>query len=181
MMTHKKKKWNKGVLMGLSVAMIAMGLVFTVAVHSQSSSGRDCFCPYAKSALYGGTGGKEFSDDLTQVRRISRIIVRSGNYIDSIEVTYILGAGNSVTVRHGGTGGTPITIDLKEGEYITQIAGRAGDYINQISFTTNKGTTFGPYGGTGGAPFRLGDLRTGGFFGRSGNYLDALGVFTAIN
>lgn len=134
---------------------------------------------YQRSQQHGGDGGSPFSDDLTETVAIVEMTVRHGSYVDSIETTWKLVNGTTHTgARHGGTGGSANTFTLESGEYINSIAGRSGSYIDQLSFSTNRGHTFGPYGGDGGSPFviNVGE-EFGGFFGRSGSYLDAFGAF----
>jgi hypothetical protein len=77
-------------------------------------------------------------------------------------------------------------INLNAGEYVVQVLGTHGqganvaDLIRSLKFITNK-TTYGPYGnpsgGTSFASYREG--RVVGFFGRSGDLLDQLGVIVA--
>lgn len=180
-MLQKKIQFKKFVFVGLVIAIVfGVALVGLSQVKVAPKSSISCFCPYTKSTQYGGGGGGVFSDDLTQVKKITQIIVRSGTYVDAINVSYLLTSGETITINHGGTGGTPSTIPLKDGEYITRIDGRAGSYIDQITFYTNLGSKFGPYGGSGGSEFSISNLYVGGFFGRCAAYVDAIGVFTAV-
>ncbi|HLP61626.1 MAG TPA: jacalin-like lectin [Candidatus Deferrimicrobium sp.] len=178
MLPGKNKKYRRFVLFGLSVAII-LGLALGLPMQTAARDGWKCFCPYFKSAQHGGVGGNAFSDDLTQVKSITQIVVRSGSFVDAIAVTYLLTSGETITVSHGGSGGSPSIIQLREGEYIMRIDGRAGDFVDQIVFRTNMGAIFGPFGGNGGNPFSIRDIQVGGFFGRSGDFIDAIGVFTA--
>lgn len=134
---------------------------------------------YKRSAQYGGQGGNAFSDDLTETQALVSIIVRHGTYVDAIQASWELVDGTTRQgTQHGGNGGTPETIELQSGEYITRVAGRSGTYVDQLTFQTNLGNSYGPYGGNGGATFEIPRLpQVGGFFGRSGSYLDAVGVF----
>jgi hypothetical protein len=134
--------------------------------------------------MFGGTGGTPF-DDITSatgiVVGISSITIRSGSEVDAIQVNYILSDGSIYTgATHGGTGGNPTTINLTDDETIISMQGRSGSAIDQIIFTTRNtsGTlkVYGPYGGTGGSPFVVNGV-VGGFFGRSGSGLDALGFY----
>ncbi|WP_199155369.1 jacalin-like lectin [Chromobacterium sp. ASV23] len=52
-----------------------------------------------------------------------------------------------------------------------------GRRVGQLSFTTNLDNAHGPQGGSGGSPFSLSSTHVGGFFGRSGSELDAIGFF----
>jgi hypothetical protein len=60
--------------------------------------------PYKPSSQYGGDGGSSFTDDLTQVCRLVRVIIRHGSRIDAITSVWVLPDGTEVTsARHGGT------------------------------------------------------------------------------
>jgi hypothetical protein len=59
------------------------------------------------------------------------------------------------------------TFTLASDEQITVVNLRMGSYIDAIGFVTNKGNTYGPYGGGGGGPSRL-DGPVYGFYG--GNF-----------
>ena len=76
----------------------------------------------------------------------------------------------------------PDTIYLTEDEYISGVEGRSGTLVDQLTFHTNKGRTFGPYGGTGGNAFNFDlpkDARLVGFYGRSGQAIDQIGLVYA--
>jgi len=141
-----------------------------------------CGSPYVKTLSYGGSGGGDFSDNLTNTVRVTQISIRHGKYVDSIQTTWLTTEGKSITgERHGGDGGSEDTFSLSEGEYITDINGRSGKLVDQLTFYSNFGKEYGPYGGSGGSPFEIKDICVGGFFGKSGKYLDAIGVFTGTN
>lgn len=137
--------------------------------------------PYKKSVSYGGNGGNAFADNLTETVKIKKITVRSGSYVDALIVTWTTTSGQDVTTQHGGGGGNPKDIELASDEHIVRIEGRSGAYIDQLTFFTDKGRTFGPYGGNGGNPFTPIIGVVGGFFGRSGSYIDQLGIFYPVN
>ncbi len=128
----------------------------------------------------GGGGGQPFADDLTGVKRLTKLTIRHGAYVDAIQCTWQMNDGSSHTgAQHGGAGGRQDVITFAADEYIVGVSGRAGAYVDQLVIKTNK-RTYGPYGGNGGKPFDLGPLaaHTTGFFGRSGRYLDALGAIS---
>lgn len=72
---------------------------------------------------------------------------------------------------------------LRPDEYITSVKGHTGKFngmtvLRSLKFETNL-ETFGPYGKEDGMPFEL-PATNGqiiGFHGRSGQFLDALGVY----
>lgn len=134
----------------------------------------------------GGTGGKYFSDgpisgqSSSVPRRLVEVRIRSGVFIDAIQTVYENSAGQKYTSPlHGGSGGTLSVFKLAPGEYITRISGKYGWYIDSLLIETNKGHAKG-WGGTGGAANYTYTAPPGssihGFFGRSGKYLDAVGV-----
>ncbi len=74
------------------------------------------------------------------------------------------------------------TFTLANDEQIVVVEGRSGDGIDRLLFTTSKGNRYGPYGGMGGAPFRLEGPVYGFFGGNSGlgarSALTCLGTWT---
>ena len=135
---------------------------------------------YVRTVQNGGGGGNPFQDDLTEVCRLTGLNIRSGEYIDALQCIWSTPSGGTVTgTQNGGDGGTLSSFSLGAKEYIVTISGRTGRYVDQLTFTTNLGNVFGPFGGDGGDSFTLPDLNVGGFFGQSGDLLDAIGVFTA--
>ena len=142
----------------------------------------EVFIPYKKSKMVGGSGGLEFSDNLTQTVRIVSISVRHGTVVDAIQTTWLLTDGTQIKgERHGGGGGEEAIIKFASDEHIVTIQGRSGSLIDSLTITTNK-KAYGPYGGNGGAPFGpIPAEGVGGFFGRFGAYLDAIGVFIPAN
>ncbi len=58
---------------------------------------------------------------------------------------------NGTEHKHGQTTDTEHTISLDEDEKIIRVYPRTGWMVDSLSFLTNKGRTFGPYGGPGGA------------------------------
>jgi hypothetical protein len=134
---------------------------------------------HSKSTIYGGNGGNSFTDDLTTEKIITRVIVRHGELVDSIQLRWKTSSGDRSGERHGGGGGAESYFDLNEGECIESISGEAGDFVRKLAFKTNAGKeyTFGK-GGCGSKPFTI-DVKGKkilGFWGRSGAYLDAIGV-----
>jgi hypothetical protein len=129
----------------------------------------------------GGKGGAVFDEPAgfaeAQVNNIAELRVRSGAYIDSIQVVYIT---PRQSVQHGGNGGTLSVFRLEPDEYITVLGGKYGDYVDSLYIQTSKGRNQ-RWGGSGGnAQFIYRAPKgswIGGFLGRSGNYLDAIGVY----
>ncbi len=142
--------------------------------------------PLVQSDAFGGSGGNPFVDHIETsvppIVNVTRLHIRHGNQVDSIQADYeLLGGGSFNGPNHGGTGGKPTEVCFSQGEVIVEMSGKTNNtLVDQVTFTTRKsdGTTctYGPYGKTGKTPFGV-QGRIVGFFGRSGNLLDALGVF----
>lgn len=160
------------VIVGTSV----MGLIAALLPANRASA--------TGTALFGGAGGWAFTDDVSQVRRITRIRVRHGGLVDSLQLTWERHDGQIVEgPRRGGEGGQLTTIDLAPGERLIKVTGRSGGYVDQLTFYTSTGRIYGPYGGSGGQLFELepdyGDHILG-FHGRAAGVIDALGVCSGI-
>jgi hypothetical protein len=112
--------------------------------------------------------------------RIMEIRVQGARFIDGIQAVYALPDGSVFEgPYHGGRGGNSNVFRLEDDEYIIGISGRFGDYLDSIRIHTNLRTS-PQFGGSGGRQdFRI-DVPTGNqavaLFGRSGRYLDALGL-----
>ena len=129
-----------------------------------------------KSPQYGGGGGNPFDDSSYIGSPITAITVGHGDLVDSIQITY----GTQQGPKHGGGGGRVDTISLAKGEQVIAVVGRSGASTDQIQFVTvspgNVLKSYGPYGGNGGSPFYIIGA-VDAFFGRSGDLLDAVGVW----
>lgn len=160
----------------------------TVALYGRSGSKLDALGSYVNatpSVLCGSGGGSAFQDPVPVpgLSSIAKIAIRSATYVDAIATTYRLADGSQKTFSHGGKGGSPNEdILLAAGEKIVRVEGSTGLYLYGITFHTvdEKGGThkYGPYGKGGGFPFSI-DAGIGAFFGRSGDYIDAIGFYLA--
>lgn len=83
-------------------------------------------------------------------KHITKIVVASGIYVDSIQLYYNYGIG-----RSGGKGGALHTVLLDSDEVIVKVFGRKGIIIDAIGFITNKSKAYGPFGGQGGTYFEF--------------------------
>jgi Jacalin-like lectin domain len=136
-------------------------------------------CGYVATAISGGKGGNEFAEDLTLFCKLIAVRIRSGSEVDSIEGVYLLPSGVEESgPRHGGGGGSEKMFRLEPDEFITAVEGRSGKRVDRLQFITNKGRRSDAYGGTGGEAFTVNALHVGGFVGRSGSRLDAIGFLT---
>lgn len=158
----------------------AIGLTF-VPLRRRFSSGFDDAPQFGETSLSGGPGGAVFVDgDIPAGTRVVAVRIHSGSYIDSIQMIYNLPDGRVLEGdRHGGNGGRGEVFRLAPGEYIVGISGRSGTYVDSLRIRTNMRTSqlFGGNGGN--TEYRI-DVPDGnqgaGFMGRSGNYLDAIGL-----
>jgi len=148
---------------------------------------------YKKTPQFGGDGGDIFADNLTRTEQIVSIDIWVGKpsawykvfgkkRIVAIQTTWSTPEGTSLTgCKRGKDTGEKNNIQFRDGEYITKVNGRTGDEVDSLTFTTNMGQKFGPYGGDGGKrDFEEKDLHVGGFFGRSGNRIDAIGFWNLV-
>jgi hypothetical protein len=94
-----------------------------------------------QSALIGGAGGVAFQDDLTNIKRLASVAIRSGLLIDAIRADFLLQNGSTLAgASHGGSGGSEAVFNLAEGEVIVSIEGQhTGSIICQLSFRTSSG------------------------------------------
>jgi len=126
----------------------------------------------------GGNGGAPFVETVAPGGVISKITIRSGKFIDAIQLTYQYKHRVS-SKSYGGTGGKSKSLSLSRGEYITEFGGRSGKYIDSIYIKTSKGRTE-KWGGNGGArAFKFVGTKNApiqGVWGRSGTLIDAIGV-----
>ena len=91
---------------------------------------------YQQSKQNGGGGGGIFSDDLTEVIRLSGVNLRSGSRINAIQAVWQTCSGPKTGDNHGGgSGGGPSSFELAPDEFIVRIDGRSGSRTDQLTFT----------------------------------------------
>jgi predicted RNA-binding protein Jag len=134
-----------------------------------------------QTQMAGGGGGREFADqDLPPGTRLAEIRIRAGDAIDAIQAIYATTDGRYIeSSPHGGSGGRLFSFRFDSDEYLIALVGRHGNTINSLSIVTNKRQSQ-VYGGRGGdRDFRI-EVPQGnqaiGFFGRSGDAVDAIGL-----
>lgn len=162
--------------------MILRALLLVLAVAVSATISQDV----QLSESFGGPHGTEFSDEASVVvgQTVGSITIRAGERVDGValEVT----GPKAATFSHGGTGGKGNTLTLAAGERITSMeahwgkkSGRtrifylsfgtsSGNSVSGGSMTEDKNSVTAPKG------FQL-----GGFFGRGGDEIDALGAIWA--
>ncbi|MBZ5497514.1 MAG: hypothetical protein LAP85_14020 [Acidobacteriia bacterium] len=163
--------------------MDAIGLIYTPVPRRRAILSPTQVAParFAQTQLAGGRGGNPFSDqEAPEGARIAEVRVRGGDQIDAVQLIYLTLDGRLVEgPRHGGSGGNERIFRLDRDEYIIGIAGRCGDNVDSLRIITNKRTSE-VFGGRGvSRDYRI-DVPAGnqalGFAGRSGEYLDAIGL-----
>ncbi|KAH7565667.1 hypothetical protein JRO89_XS09G0242100 [Xanthoceras sorbifolium] len=132
---------------------------------------------------WGGPGGCEWN--YVAKSGIAEIAISVGWVVDSLSFKGVDdNCKGEYSKKFGGKGGesTVITINWPK-EYLTSISGTYNTYqghcvVESLCFYTNC-TKCGPYGCTNGTPFKfpLEDREIVGFFGRAGDFIDAVGVY----
>ncbi|KAK2636760.1 hypothetical protein Ddye_031552 [Dipteronia dyeriana] len=139
-----------------------------------------------KLGPWGGPGGVAWDYNPGSDSSIVEIVISHGDVVDSVAFkSFNSATGQTVSSgRHGGNGGVSDTISIDgSGEYLNLISGTTLDYfgnvvVESLTFHTNL-TTYGPFGLTTGSAFEI-PMENGkivGFFGRAGDFLDALGIY----
>jgi hypothetical protein len=96
--------------------------------------------------LVGGGGGNYFSST-PFTKKVKTVNIRSGKYIDSIQLVY---SSNLVIATYGGTGGEPGSFTVAAGdEVIVAVQVKYGKYVDGLQFITNKGVKSPWFGGSG--------------------------------
>jgi len=160
-----------------------------VSFHGQSGWYLDCIGIHISSLQpsipskvisvgpWGGKGGDRWDDGVYE--GIRKIILVHGQVIDSISIKYE-NDGKHVWSKHGGIGGNKtdkIQLDYPR-ENLTLISGHYDNCLKSLAFESNL-RKYGPYGVQHGTYFSF-PLTTGkivSFHGRSGWYLDCIGVY----
>lgn len=129
----------------------------------------------------GGPGGEEFSDKaLPKGAKVIGVKIRSGDWIDSVELLYKTADGKVESLgMHGGNGGDEETFMLEEGEYIKGITGKTKEYVMSLTIITNKrqSKTYGKGEGDVTYNYILPRDEVVGFYGRAADYVDRIGIW----
>ncbi|KAL6890320.1 hypothetical protein ACP4OV_009083 [Aristida adscensionis] len=134
---------------------------------------------------WGGNGGR--TRDITVApQHLERVKICSAIVVDAISFSYLDRHGKKHdTPLWGGLGGNIHTIDFGPSEYVKEVSGTYGpcaptrDVITSLTLVTNL-HSYGPFGQPKGVSFHTRVDKSSsivGFFGRSGMYLDAIGVY----
>lgn len=136
------------------------------------------------TATHGGSGGSAFDWPLPDASwRLGWIYMKTGKYVDSIEVWWVDKIGNyHYAGKAGGSGGFGVNYPIDVNGEIYYAEGRSGnklDAVKMIRFVDDPVEG----GGTGGVSWfePIQHPRTyQGFFGRSGQVIDRLGFYTYL-
>ncbi|XP_019090765.1 PREDICTED: myrosinase-binding protein 2-like isoform X1 [Camelina sativa] len=164
---------NGGKLLGFhgrsGQALDAIGAHFTVVDSSLKTF-----------KLQGGNGGFAWDDGAFDgVRKV--LIGRNGKNVGYVRFEYAKG---QITVphAHGNKQEAPqeFLVDYPN-EHITSVEGTIDGYLTSLTFKTSKGRTSPAFGTVVGSKFLFEEtgLKLVGFYGRSGNVIDALGAHFA--
>ncbi|CAO2144161.1 unnamed protein product [Urochloa humidicola] len=134
---------------------------------------------------WGGDGGS--THDITVApKNLKSVKVCSAVVVDALSFCYLDRNGREhSTPLWGGVGGSIRTINLGPSEFVKEVSGTYGPFpplpniITSLTLVTNL-SSYGPFGQPAGTTFHTRVDRTGtivGFFGRSGTYLNAIGVY----
>ena len=160
----------------LFMAMAAMFICVSMVLPVKHASA-DTFSFCGPS---GGTGGSYYADNETEGLHVVEVRVWHGKYIDAIQFVYGNKQGGQIEgKKHGGNGGGLSTFKLQPGETIAKISGKHGSLVDSMQLLTSNGREQ-QWGGPGGTVRYTYSAPPGssifGLFGRSGTYIDALGV-----
>jgi hypothetical protein len=127
----------------------------------------------------GGAGGNPWIDRLQDDEWLKSIKTcwRANGFVTSVQLTTNVAS----RIAHGGWAPDLKceTATMADGEYPVEIFGRADTYVNAVGYKTNLGRRLGPFGGSGGYGFNqsIGDAqRFYGMYGRSGGWMDSIGL-----
>jgi hypothetical protein len=130
----------------------------------------------------GGKGGKPFHETIpSSAVQVVGVNVWGGKFIDAIQFIWKNAQGERIEgEKWGGGGGTQcIQLELKDDQYIKSITGKYGRNIDKLVIERSDGSKATCGGGGGQTAFEFiapEGKAIWGVFGRSGNFLDAIGV-----
>lgn len=139
----------------------------------------------AKNGPWGGNGGRA-RDIKVAPQRLESVTIRSGSVVDSLAFSFKDGNGQQHNAGPWGSdGGSGKTIQLGPTEFVTEVSGTFGSFgalsnvLTSLTLVTNCGS-YGPFGKRQGSPFQTrvqSNSSIVGFFGRAGQFVDAIGVY----
>lgn len=166
------------------LASILALIICTQAIRTSGLIRSECAITrrILKSPDAGGENGTDFDDransrlqDLVTIDGVQSISLSYSDYLESIQVTYMLSNYSKFNApRHGVLKNSEVKITLAYREFLTKVEGfHDGTVVQQITFTStifgtdNKTThTYGPYGTTAGNTSFSIEGYVVGFYGR---------------
>lgn len=161
------------------------GNIIELTIHGFCPLLKGSQCLVTKIGPWGSSHEGTVQDITESPKRLESITLYHGWSVDSISFTYLDHAGEKHKAGPwGGPGGDPIMIEFGSSEFLKEVSRTFGPYegstvIRSINFITNK-QTYGPFGRQEGTPFSVpaqNNSSVVGFFGRSGKYINAVGVY----
>ena len=132
-----------------------------------------------QTQVFGGNGGSAYvakkQIEFNTNFRLSKIKMRSGDLIDSIQFIFTDGSNQHELPAMGGTGGKPGEFIIPQGEIIQKIIVKHSKYLSGLQFITNTGRTSQMFGKGAGQRSEVninGNLLAYG--GRAGALIDAI-------
>ncbi|KAJ6684831.1 JACALIN-RELATED LECTIN 3 [Salix purpurea] len=133
---------------------------------------------------WGGQEGFPWDDGVHST--VKQLVIAHGAGIESIQVEYDRKGTSIWSQIHGGNGGMKTTVKLDcPDEFLTSVHGYYGSldgwgpvFVRSLTFQSNK-KTYGPFGVEQGTYFSFPTSggKIVGFHGKSGWYLDAIGIY----
>ena len=166
--------------------MRAVSMVIVLTLHTQVQ------CEVVASPLFGSAKlGVPFDDGtstvIPSIVGLHSLNISYGTFVFGLQASYLLNDGSNFSgVVHGTMNQDSTTINLQKKERIVRIAGKVEQtygFISQLQLYTQslKGfvKVYGPFGEgkSSNTPFSIVGAVVG-LFGRSGQYLNALGAYT---
>jgi hypothetical protein len=131
--------------------------------------------PVSGPQVAGGGGGGPWSDiETCDGQYVNGFRLSVGGTVDRVQFRY---AERGWAPVQGGSAPFTTDVTLAKDEYIVRVDYRSGGRIDSLSFRTNRGKTYGPYGGNGGSSGRYSVTpgeKLGCMAGRSGRSTDQL-------
>ncbi|XP_010533571.1 PREDICTED: jacalin-related lectin 3 isoform X2 [Tarenaya hassleriana] len=133
---------------------------------------------------WGGQSGSPWDDGVYS--SVRQIVIAHGSGIDSIQIEYDKNGKSVWGDKHGGKGGNKfdkVKLEYPD-EYLTSVHGTYGSFdvwgtlcVRSLTFESNR-RKYGPFGSESGTYFSLpkSEAKIVGFHGKTGWYLDAIGV-----
>lgn len=116
---------------------------------------------------------------------VLKVIIRSGNFLDGIQLMMSDGVKMTYSPAFGGFGGTSVDWYVPSNEFITQIETWVGNpQLFGIQLSTNKGSK-SPFCGQTVGTYSLMNVPSGyriiGLYGNANNLINRLGIFLGKN